>query len=59
MHFESEYAVGLYKPFYDAVLLKLRVLVVNASNIEKDWKWLTEHNEERADLDPIEALRYE
>ncbi|NDV79641.1 glycine cleavage system aminomethyltransferase GcvT [Dysgonomonas sp. 511] len=27
------------------------MLVVNASNIEKDWKWLTEHNEERADLE--------
>ncbi|MBD8388621.1 glycine cleavage system aminomethyltransferase GcvT [Dysgonomonas sp. BGC7] len=27
------------------------MLVVNASNIEKDWKWLTEHNEESADLE--------
>ncbi len=27
------------------------MLVVNASNIEKDWKWLTEHNEEAADLE--------
>ncbi len=27
------------------------MLVVNASNIEKDWKWLTDHNEELADLE--------
>lgn len=27
------------------------MLVVNASNIEKDWKWFTEHNEEAADLE--------
>lgn len=27
------------------------MLVVNASNIEKDWKWLTDHNEEMADLE--------
>lgn len=27
------------------------MLVVNASNIEKDWKWFTEHNEELADLE--------
>lgn len=27
------------------------MLVVNASNIEKDWKWLDDHNEEMADLE--------
>ncbi|MDR1091191.1 MAG: glycine cleavage system aminomethyltransferase GcvT [Prevotella sp.] len=27
------------------------MLVVNASNIEKDWKWLTGHNDEMADLE--------
>ncbi|MDR1882779.1 MAG: glycine cleavage system aminomethyltransferase GcvT [Prevotella sp.] len=27
------------------------MLVVNASNIEKDWKWFTEHNDEFADLE--------
>ncbi|MDR2954349.1 MAG: glycine cleavage system aminomethyltransferase GcvT [Prevotella sp.] len=27
------------------------LLVVNASNIEKDWKWFTEHNNEHADLE--------
>ncbi len=27
------------------------MLVVNASNIEKDWKWLVAHNEEMADLE--------
>lgn len=27
------------------------MLVVNASNIEKDWKWLVNHNDEMADLE--------
>ncbi|MDH6308790.1 aminomethyltransferase [Dysgonomonas sp. PFB1-18] len=27
------------------------MLVVNASNIEKDWKWFTDHNTEMADLE--------
>lgn len=27
------------------------MLVVNASNIEKDWNWLSEHNDEFADLE--------
>lgn len=27
------------------------MLVVNASNVEKDWKWLTDHNIEKAELE--------
>lgn len=27
------------------------MLVVNASNVEKDWNWLVNHNEEKADLE--------
>lgn len=27
------------------------MLVVNASNVEKDWKWLNAHNDERAELE--------
>ena len=29
------------------------MLVVNASNIEKDWNWVTRHNEEKAELENI------
>ncbi len=32
---------------------KVYMLVVNASNIEKDWKWISGHNEKKAELHNI------
>ena len=29
------------------------MLVVNASNIEKDWKWISKHNSEKAEMHNI------
>jgi aminomethyltransferase len=58
----------------DLLIYKLKeeayLLVVNASNIDKDWDWISSHNDVKAEMEnvsiihywrfkgPVEAMRY-